>query len=213
MEKLAIFDVDYTLTKKETLVEFYKFIIKKNPKLLLTLPYILRSGFLYLFKFVELKKAKESFMRFVENIHEDEMNALVKEFYSHKLSKLIYKDAMDKIKELKGEGFKVYLISASAEFYLKELYNIKEVDKIIGTRYKMENGYHKRIMIGENCKGEEKVKRLLAELKKDNIEVDFKNSYMFSDSLSDLPLFNLVGNPYLINYKKSHPTIKILNWK
>ena len=30
------------------------------------------------------------------------------------------------MKELKGEGCKVYLISASAEFYLNELYNIKD---------------------------------------------------------------------------------------
>jgi phosphoserine phosphatase len=36
---------------------------------------------------------------------------------------------------------------------------------------------------------------------------------MFSDSLSDLPLFNLVGHPYLINYKKSHDKIEILKWK
>ena len=68
-------------------------------------------------------------------------------------------------------------------------------------------------MEGLNCKGEEKVKRLMEMLKQENIEVDFKNSYMFSDSLSDSPLFNLVGNPYLINYKKSHKTIKNLNWK
>ena len=67
--------------------------------------------------------------------------------------------------------------------------------------------------MGENCKGEEKVKRLIEVLKKENIEVDFENSYMFSDSLSDLPLFNLVGHPYLINYKKTHDKIEILKWK
>lgn len=53
----------------------------------------------------------------------------------------------------------------------------------------------------------------MEELKKEDIEVDFKNSYMFSDSLSDLPLFNIVGNPYLINYKKNHDKIQILEWK
>ena len=44
------------------------------------------------------------------------------------------------------------------------------------------------------------------------MQVDFKNSYMFSDSLSDKPLLDLVGNPYLINYKKDNE-IKILKWK
>ena len=56
-------------------------------------------------------------------------------------------------------------------------------------------------MDGKNCKGEEKVRRLKTVLKEKNIEADFKNSYMFSDSLSDKPLLDLVGNPYLINYK------------
>ena len=67
-------------------------------------------------------------------------------------------------------------------------------------------------MDGHNCKGAEKVKRLMEELKKDNVEVDFKNSYMFSDSLSDKPLLDLVGHPYLINFKKKND-IEILNWK
>ncbi|MDP4088241.1 MAG: HAD-IB family hydrolase, partial [Bacillota bacterium] len=37
--------------------------------------------------------------------------------------------------------------------------------------------------------------------------------YMFSDSLSDLPLLRLVGNPCLINYKKKYEDIKILKWR
>ncbi|ERI90882.1 HAD hydrolase, family IB [Clostridiales bacterium oral taxon 876 str. F0540] len=213
MERLAIFDVDYTLTKKETQIEFYKFMLKKEKKHLLHLPKVLLSGILFALKLIPLKSTKEYFISFIEGIKEEEMREHVKDFYENRLSKLLYKDAIDTIKKLKGEGFKIYLISASPEFYLNELYNIKEVDKIIGTRYLCENGIHKRNMEGENCKGEEKVKRLMEELNKENIEVDFENSYMFSDSLSDLPLFNLVGKPYLINYKKNHDKIQILNWK
>ena len=44
------------------------------------------------------------------------------------------------------------------------------------------------------------------------LKVDFRNSYMFSDSMSDKPLLDLVGKPYLINYKK-RSNIKILKWK
>lgn len=213
MERLAIFDVDYTLTKRETLVEFYMFMLRKKPGLMRHLPRTLKAAFFYIFKIIDLRRAKESFIAFTEGIQEKDMELLVKEFYEKKLSQIIYKDAIDMMRKLKSEGCKVYLISASAEFYLRELYNIKEVDKVIGTRFKVEGGIHKGIMVGENCKGEEKVKRLMEELKKENIEVDFKNSYMFSDSLSDLPLFNLVGMPYLINYKKGHDKIQILKWK
>ena len=32
MEKLALFDIDYTITKKETLMEFYKYIVSRDIK-------------------------------------------------------------------------------------------------------------------------------------------------------------------------------------
>lgn len=213
MERLAIFDVDYTLTKRETLTELYLFMLKKNPKLLKYIPRVILTGILYGFKVYDARKAKEAFIKFLEGINEEEMQELVKEFYEKRLSKILYKDAIDTIKKLKSEGCKIYLISASPEMYLNELYNIKEVDKILGTRLRKENGVYKSIIEGENNKGEEKVRRLKEVLKRENIEVDYENSYMFSDSLADLPLFELVGNPYLINYRKKHDKIKILKWK
>ncbi|MBU3098586.1 MULTISPECIES: HAD-IB family hydrolase [Clostridium] len=212
-EKLAIFDVDYTITKRETLVEFYIFMLKKNPKYIKYLPKSIFSSLFYVFKIYDASKTKKTFIRFIDGIEENDMKKIVKEFYEKRLSKILYKDAIDTIKKMKTKGYKIYLISASAEFYLSEFYNIKEVDKVIGTRFIKENGLHRNQILGENCKGEEKVKRLKEVLLKENIDVDFENSCMFSDSLSDLPLFNLVGHPYLINYKKTHDKIEILRWK
>lgn len=213
MEKLGIFDVDFTLTKRETLMQLYLFMIKKKPSLIAHMPKSLGSALFYALKIFNAKKAKQYFISFIEGMREDEMQELVKEFYKQRLSKIFYNDAMDMMKKLKSQGYKIYLISASPEFYLKELYNIPEVDKVIGTRFKCNDGIYSRYINGENCKGEEKVSRLKASLKEEKIDVDFKASYMFSDSLSDLPLFNLVGHPYLINYKKKHDNIEILRWK
>ena len=168
MEKLAIFDIDYTITRKETLMEFFKYLVSKDIKNIKFLPRALYSGLMYGIKVYDEKRVKECFM--------------------------------------------VILISASPEFYIKEFYAIKEVDLIIGTKFIFENGKFVRKMSGNNCKGEEKVKRLEKVLKEKNIKADFKNSYMFSDSLSDKPLLDLVGNSYLINYKK-HNKFEILKWK
>lgn len=213
MDKLAIFDVDYTITKRETFIELYLYMLSKDIRLLRFIPRVILSGILYGLKFYNETQTKETFSKFLCGIQEEEMKDVVKEFYEKRLSKILYVDAIDTIKKFKADGFKIYLISASPEIYLNELYNIKEVDKIIGTRLKVENGIYKNIIDGENNKGEAKVRRLKEVLQKENIKVDFENSYMFSDSLSDSPLFDIVGNPYLINYKKKHDKIKILNWK
>lgn len=212
MEKLAIFDVDFTITRKETLMQFFKFMIHKDIRNIKFLPRAIFSGALYGLKIYDEKKVKQSFLKFIDGIEEKDLENTVKEFYEEVLEKILYKDAIDMMKKLKKEGCKIYLISASPEFYLNEFYKIKEVDKVIGTKFKFSSGKFTRMMEGLNCKGEEKVIRLKEVLKKENIKVDFKNSYMFSDSLSDKPLLDLVGKPYLINFKKKND-IEILKWK
>lgn len=212
MEKLAIFDIDYTITRKETLMEFFKYLVSKDIKNIKFLPRALYSGLMYGVKVYDERRVKECFLKFIENIDEAELATLTKSFYDERISKILYKDAVEMIKKLKKEGYMVILISASPEFYVKEFYAIREVDLIIGTKFTFKDGKFIRKMHGNNCKGEEKVRRLNEVLKEKNIKVDFKNSYMFSDSLSDKPLLDLVGNPYLINYKKKHE-IEILRWK
>jgi len=212
LKKLAIFDIDYTITKKETLMELFKYVIKKDKKNLRFLPRAIYCGIMYAIGIYDERKVKETFLRFIDGIKEEELAELVKEFYDERLKNILYDDALEMMKKLKNEGYDIYLISASPEFYVNEFYNIKEVDKVIGTKFGFENGTFVRKMVGNNCKGEEKVRRLKEVLKDEKIEVDFKESYMFSDSLSDKPLLDLVGKPYLINYKKNHD-IEILRWK
>lgn len=212
MKKLAIFDIDYTITKKETLMELFKYVIKNDIRNLKFLPRALYCGIMYSFKIYDEKQVKEKFLKFIDGVKEKELAQLVKKFYDDKLKNILYEDALKMMKDLKKEGYDIYLISASPEFYINEFYAIKEVDKIIGTRFEFKDGIFTRKITGENCKGKEKVSRLKEVLKEENIEVDFKESYMFSDSLSDKPLLDLVGKPYLINYKKNHD-IEILRWK
>lgn len=212
MKKLAIFDIDYTITKKETLMELFKYMIKNDRKNIRFLPRAIYCGIMYGLKIYDERKVKETFLKFIDKIHEKDLANLVRKFYDEKLQTILYEDALKMMKKLKNEGYDIYLISASPEFYINEFYAIKEVDKIIGTKFDFTDGVFTRKMEGENCKGEEKVRRLKEFLKSENIEVDFKESYMFSDSLSDKPLLDLVGKPYLINYKKNH-NIEILNWK
>ncbi|MDR3593960.1 HAD-IB family hydrolase [Clostridium sp.] len=212
MKKLAIFDIDYTITKKETLMELFKFVIKNDKKNIRFFPRAVFCGIMYSIKMYDERKVKEKFLKFIDGIREKDLAELVKRFYDEKLKTIIYEDALNMMRKLKSEGYDVYLISASPEFYINEFYAIKEVDKIIGTKFAFEDGIFTRKMFGSNCKGEEKVRRLKEVIEKEQIEVDFKESYMFSDSLSDKPLLDLVGKPYLINYKKNHE-IEILKWK
>jgi HAD superfamily hydrolase (TIGR01490 family) len=193
-------------------MELFKYTIKIDKKNIRFLPRAIFCGIMYMLKIYDERMFKEKFLKFIDGIKENDLARLVKGFYRDRLTTILYEDALYMMKKLKREGYDIYLISASPEFYVKEFYNIKEVDKIIGTRFHFSDGVFTRKMEGKNCKGDEKVRRLEEVLKTEKIEVDFKESYMFSDSLSDKPLLDLVGKPYLINYKKNHH-IEILKWK
>jgi len=101
VEKLAIFDVDFTITKKETLLEFYKFMVKNNIKYLIYLPKILFAGILYALKIIDAEKAKLIFISFINGIKEKDMDELVRKFYKENLSSIIYEEAYNTIKKRK----------------------------------------------------------------------------------------------------------------
>lgn len=210
MDKLAIFDVDYTLTSKETLMAFYRYMIKSDFRKIKYLPRALYSGLMFKMKIYDEKKTKETFLKFIQGIKEDDLKVIAKNFYNDVILDILYADALDMIKKTSSEGYKVILISASPEFYINEFMNIEGVYHAIGTRFSFEDGKFSCKMKGENCKGEEKVKRLMQFLRRRDMDVDLSKSLMFSDSLSDAPLLNIVGNPYLINYKKKtgHTVLK-----
>lgn len=79
------------------------------------------------------------------------------------------------------------VISASPDFLLNEIKDRLGFDKLICTRHDYKTG----IIIGENCRGEEKVRRLYQEFDKDEIEV----IDVYSDSLKhDKYIFSLAKN-------------------
>lgn len=78
------------------------------------------------------------------------------------------------------------VISASPDFLLDEIKDRIGIDKLICTRHNSKTG----IIIGENCRNEEKVRRLFQEYNKDEIKV----IDVYSDSLKhDKPIFSLAS--------------------
>lgn len=83
------------------------------------------------------------------------------------------------------------VISASPDFLLDEIQKRLEFDKLICTKHNSKTG----IIIGENCRDGEKVKRLFQEFDKNSINI----IDVYSDSLKhDRPIFSLGKNCYHI---------------
>lgn len=191
----AIFDVDYTIIKGDSMFSMLFFAINKKPILILYTPIILVKIVLYLLKIIDAKIAKEAIYLPLKYLDEKELE----EFYDNILFKKINPEVMKKLKFHKEQGYHTLLVSASPEVYLQYFKKISYIDVVIGTKLKMVDGKYTNKIHGENCTGIEKVNRINHYLNENNLEIDFDKSFGYSDSLCDKPMLSLVKNRYKVN--------------
>ncbi|MBT2159070.1 haloacid dehalogenase-like hydrolase [Clostridioides difficile] len=101
------------------------------------------------------------------------------------------------------------MITASPYAYMKYFKYYGLADEVIGTEFFMKIQDIK-INSLEKTVRELKSKRIKAVLGKLGIEIDYENSYAYSDSKSDLPMLSLTKNAFLVS-KKDGEVIEQIN--
>ena len=192
--KLIIIDFDGTLYKKDSLIVFCLYVYRKHPsKLWVLFPQIVAS-ILHILKIITTKRYKEIFLLFLSGFDESEVQILAINFWNSLNQNQFNPSLLELINK---NECRIICISASPELYLKPLLDKMNIE-LIGTLLNYSNNRYS--IVGENCKGQEKVNRLKKYLGYDAFEIE--ESY--SDSLSDKPLFELSKRCYFV---KSDSTI------
>ena len=203
----AFFDVDYTIINGDSMLSMLFFAINKKPLLIFYTPIILVKIVLYFLKIIDVKNVKEAIYLPLKYLTEKELE----EFYDTILLRKITPEVMKILNFHKEQGCRIVLVSASPEVYLQYFKKNSSIDVIIGTKLKMVDGVYTNKIHGENCKGIEKVSRIKYYLNENNLDIDFDNSFVYSDSLSDKPMLSLVKNRYKVN--KNELEIGEFTWK
>lgn len=185
MEKFDVFDFDGTIYKKDCSMEFWKFCLKKDKMVLLYFPIQLSGMILKTLKIIKTKKLKELFFSFLNRYSEKEILEKVDEFWEEE-KKNICNWYIEKPKL----NYRV-CISASPKFILEKITTSLAIDELIATDMPI-NGKDKNKIIGNNCKGEEKV-TLLKEKYKEFIIEEF-----YTDSKVDMPLCDIAQKYYFV---------------
>lgn len=199
-EKFAFFDFDDTLIHGDSGKALLLYYFKKRPFAIFRLLKVVVLYPLYLLNLVSFISVKSSWLFPMDNLTDDEL----KEFYQTCLVPKYYDNVVSELKSKKSQGYKVYICSASIEGYLR--FCDLPVDGILGTKTEIINGRYTGKMIGRNCKNEEKVIRLNEVIKSLGSEIDYENSYAYSDSTHDIPMLKMVKNRIKINKKNGEMT-------
>ena len=190
-QKFAFFDFDDTLIHGDSGKALLIYYFKRHPLSIFKLLKVVVLYPLYLLGIVEFP---------MDYLSDDEL----RDFYQSSLVPKYYSNVVDELKNKKEQGYMVYICSASIEGYLR--FCDLPVDGILGTKTKIVNGKYTSRMIGKNCKNAEKVVRLNIVLKQLGLEIDYDNSYAYSDSLHDIPMLKMVKNRIRINKKNGEMT-------
>jgi len=197
-KRLILLDIDDTLFKCDTFVSFSVRMIAKKPSKIFWLPFLAVLAVLFKFGIVTSVFLKENTLNLFTGITKSELLPIVRAFNAYLFKKKINMPVYENIKALSASGlYDIIVISASPAFFIDEIGRAIGAKATLATNVRFdENGILTAEIDGENCKGIEKIHRLKECVNID--EYDLENSYAFSDSITDLPMFELVGRPVAV---------------
>lgn len=177
------YDFDKTIYKGDSTTRFVLFLFNRHPKTICLLPGIALAGIQLLFGKRTLTEFKQSLFKVFR---------LIPDIYGE--VDAFWKINGNRIKKwyLKEHREDDVVISGSPKFLIAPICKRIGISRVIGTIADPKNGE----LIGENCGGEEKVRRFYEKFPNAAIE------RFYSDSMKDLPLAQIAEHAYMVKGEK-----------
>ncbi len=205
-KKLAIFDFDGTIYKYQSPDKFADFVARKGLRtfgLQIVCTVLDRYYKKYWVKHKKLKLAKIK-GRPLEELRK-KADQFINEFIVGNLIDIVDKELE---KYILDPEFDVIIASAGYDIYLEKFARMREIPLFVATRVEIQNDSATGKWTGADCYDYQKVARIKEIVNLS--EYDLPNSVCYSDSMSDKPIFDLVGNKFFVKKVGEEYVIKYI---
>ena len=110
---------------------------------------------------------------------------------------LVVPGAREKIAKHRAEGHVLAILSTSPTYVTEPLAEVLGIEEVISTRFEVASGQFTGRLVGPACVGRGKVH--WAEDLVARRQVDLSQSWFYTDSYTDLPMLERVGNQVVVN--------------
>ena len=200
MSSAAFFDLDKTIIAKSSTLAFRRHMYRAgllNRRMLLRMA--IAQSFYVLFgaDHDQMERVREQLMALIKGWDAHQVREIVAETLEEVVAPLVYAEALFLIDEHHREGRRVVIISSSPAEVVEPLAAYLGVDDVVATRVGIddEGRYSGELEFYAYGPGKAEAVQALAE----RHGFDLNESYAYSDSATDLPLMEAVGNPIAVN--------------
>lgn len=186
LRKIAFFDFDGTVTTHDTLLEFIR---HRKGTARFYIGFLLNSPFIVAYKIglISNQFAKEQVLRyFFGRTLAEKFQQYCDEFADKEIPRLLRQKALHEILQLQQKGFEVVIVSASAENWIRNWCKSINVS-LLASRLEIRNEKITGRLIGKNCHGEEKVRRIREMYQL----AEYSSIYCYGDTNGDKPMLAL----------------------
>jgi putative phosphoserine phosphatase/1-acylglycerol-3-phosphate O-acyltransferase len=194
---ICFFDMDRTLIATNSGVSFVRYSLRRGK----TTRWIALKSMLdyirYRYDLLDMNKAYRDSLKLLLGIREEELTQFCQEWFEEEVKNLIYPQAFDFVRQHRAGGETVVIISNAITYTVQPLARYLGINHILGTRLEVCKGLFTGNYIEPLCFRDGKIywaEKLIREL-----GGEFSASTFYSDSITDLPLLERVGNPRIVN--------------
>jgi HAD superfamily hydrolase (TIGR01490 family) len=194
---VAFFDLDLTLAGAISGNTLVRLAWKKGQ---ISLKDLLNAFYLYLLYKLKLRdpmKIIDEMVTWVKGKPEAWIEELCSEACREILLPSLFSEAATEISFHKGNNGRVVILSSALHQVCERVSEFLGMDGYLCSSLEVKNGYLTGKAAGRLCFGEEKLFRLIEYCK--NNTMNPSESWYYGDSISDLPVLEIVGNPVCIN--------------
>ncbi|MDB5700722.1 MAG: family hydrolase [Sphingomonadales bacterium] len=203
MKRLAIYDMDRTITVRPTFTPFLVHAaLTLNPLRLLLLPVVAIAILFYGLKAINRAKLKEVMQTLLlgRSVDPAKLAGVVDSFAEKTASRNIRRGAPARVAQDKAEGYHLVLATASYRLYAEAIGLKMGFDDVIATNTLV--GLDTRIMAkidGENCYGPAKLRMVTAWMKNMGVARGDAHIRFYSDHVSDAPVLAYADEAFAVN--------------
>lgn len=198
MKELVIFDLDGTIISKQSQVVFLRYLLKKKFISFFLYAKVISWFIFYKAGFIKNpRNIMDSIFSFLKGKDVQQFDTIVSQFFDERLKKFIFPQIIDIMNEHKEKNRELIIISNAAEPIVKKVGDYLGIKNCISTKLETSGNAYTGKIQGDIIYGHRKVEALRKFAESRNL--NFVNSFAYTDHISDLSLLLAVANACVVN--------------